>query len=123
MNQFNFFFDNFCLLGRKIAEIYRDVDKLSPPRSINGIENNLQENTNEYYILCQQNFFHLLDLFYSLLLTLSHDELALNLIQVRTFWSANLIRYGKKTLRYTLCSHVLSTTKSYISNYNQFYLM
>jgi len=59
MNQFNFFFDNFCFLGRKIGKIYRHGDKPSPPRSINIIDNNLQQNTNEYYILCQQNFFHL----------------------------------------------------------------
>ncbi|MEM7712429.1 MAG: hypothetical protein AAF349_02350 [Cyanobacteria bacterium P01_A01_bin.68] len=46
MNQFNFFFDNFCCFGRKIAEIGRDGDKLSPPRPINSIENNSQKNTN-----------------------------------------------------------------------------
>ena len=62
----------------EIACIYRDGGKLSPPSSINFIDNNLQENINKYYILSQKNFFRLFDVCYLLLLILSHDETALN---------------------------------------------
>ena len=81
MNQFNFFFDNFCFSGRKIAEVGRDGDKLSPPTPINSIENNSQKIQINIIFFASKIFSAPADLSYPLFLTLFHDNTALNLIR------------------------------------------